>query len=72
LNLAAVAQFVWYLVVASPQSGMVIMPDSFNTQQECAAAVEEYAKSKPTAGWVLQCIPGASFSEEGEPEASPN
>lgn len=70
--MAAVAQFVWYLVVASPQSGMVIMPDSFNTQQECAAAIAEYAKSKPAAGWVLQCIPGASFSDEEEPAEGQN
>ena len=51
---------------------MVIMPDSFNSQQECAAAIAEYAKSKPAAGWVLQCIPGASFSDEEEPAEGQN
>lgn len=51
---------VWYLVVAGPQGGMVVLPSTFDTRAQCAAAIAEYQKEPAPAGWTVQCIPSAS------------
>jgi hypothetical protein len=55
--MAAAATFVWWLVVASPQGGMVVMPNSFDTRDACMAAVTEFQKNAGQANWVMQCVP---------------
>lgn len=67
---------VWYLVVAAPQGGMVVLPSTFDTHEQCASAITEYQKTTPPAGWAVQCIPGASpyaddLSDEGSAPATP-
>jgi hypothetical protein len=54
---AAATTFVWWLVVASPQGGMVVMPNSFDTRDACMAAVTEFQKNTGQANWVMQCVP---------------
>lgn len=51
---------VWYLVVAGPQGGMVVLPSTFDTRDQCTSAVTEYQKQPVPAGWSLSCIPSAS------------
>ena len=51
---------VWNLVVAGPQGGMVVLPSSFDTREQCASAITEYQKQPTPAGWSVQCIPSAS------------
>ena len=58
--------FVWYLVIAGPQGGMVMVPSYFDTRADCTAAVAEYQKQPATPGWSLQCVPGPSlYDDEG-------
>ncbi|HEY4192332.1 MAG TPA: hypothetical protein VGM46_06770 [Mesorhizobium sp.] len=51
---------VWYMVVAGPQGGMVVLPSTFDTRDQCTSAVTEYQKTPAPAGWTVQCIPSAS------------
>ncbi|WP_315919571.1 hypothetical protein [Mesorhizobium sp. SP-1A] len=51
---------VWYLVVAGPQGGMVVLPSTFDTREQCASAIAEYQKQPAPNGWTVQCIPSAS------------
>jgi hypothetical protein len=55
--MAAAATFIWWLVVSSPQGGMVVMPNSFDTRDACMAAVTEFQKNAGQANWVMQCVP---------------
>jgi hypothetical protein len=68
---AAVA-YIWYLVVAGPGGGMVVMPSAFETRDECVAAIAEYRKTPTEVGWSLQCIPTASSFMEGEDYGEPS
>jgi hypothetical protein len=51
---------VWYLVVAGPQGGMVVLPSTFDTRDQCASAITEYQKQPVPNGWSVSCIPSAS------------
>ena len=64
---------IWYMVVAGPQGGMVVLPSTFDTREQCASAITEYQKATPPAGWTVQCIPGASpyADDMEEDQASP-
>jgi hypothetical protein len=60
---------VWYLVIAGPQGGMVVLPSTFDTRDQCTSAVAEYQKQPTPAGWSVQCVPSASpFADEGDAE----
>jgi len=60
---------VWYLVIAGPQGGMVVLPSTFDTREQCTSAVAEYQKQPTPAGWSVQCVPSASpFADEGDNE----
>lgn len=60
---------VWYLVIAGPQGGMVVLPSTFDTREQCTSAITEYQKQPTPAGWSVQCVPSASpFADEGESE----
>lgn len=63
--MAAAVTFVWWLVVASGQGGMVIMPNPFDNHDACQAAIAEMQKSPLPANWVAYCVPTAdqSFAE---------
>ena len=64
--MASTAALLWYLVIAGPQGGIVILPTSFDTREQCAAAISEYQKQPTPAGWSLQCLPSASpFASNG-------
>ncbi|TIO07598.1 hypothetical protein [Mesorhizobium sp.] len=66
---ASSVALVWYLVVAGPQGGMVVLPSTFDTREQCTFAVTEYQKQPTPAGWGVQCVPSASpFADEGESE----
>lgn len=58
----AAATFVWWLVIAGPQGGMVVMPNPFDSRDACQAAITEYQKNQPPKDWVLQCVPTADQS----------
>ncbi len=58
--MSATIALVWYLVVAGPQGGMVVLPSSFDTHEQCASAITEYQKTPAPAGWSVQCVPSAS------------
>jgi hypothetical protein len=62
--MTAAATFVWWLVVANPQGGMVVMPNPFDSRDSCMAAVAEFEKNTPPQNWVTQCIPTADQSFE--------
>lgn len=63
--------FVWYLVVAGPQGGLVALQGYFDTREQCAAAVAEFQK-QPTPGWSVQCVPSASpYGDEELDDAAP-
>lgn len=67
--MATTAALVWYLVVAGPQGGMVILPSTFDTREQCTNAITEYHKQPTPAGWSLQCVPNASpFANNGSAE----
>jgi hypothetical protein len=60
---------VWYLVVAGPQGGMVVLPSTFDTRDQCTSAVTEYQKQPMPAGWAVSCIPSASpYADMGDDE----
>jgi hypothetical protein len=66
---ASSVALVWYLVIAGPQGGMVVLPSTFDTREQCTSAVTEYQKQPTPAGWAVQCVPSASpFADEGESE----
>jgi len=52
---------VWYLVIAGPQGGMVVLPSMFDTREQCTSAITEYQKQPTPASWSVQCVPSASF-----------
>lgn len=58
--MASTVALVWYLVVAGPQGGMVVLPSTFDTREQCTSAITEYQKQPAPAGWSVQCIPSAS------------
>ncbi|MFC3208546.1 MAG: hypothetical protein WA973_03240 [Mesorhizobium sp.] len=67
---------VWYMVVAGPQGGMVVLPSTFDTRDQCTSAIAEYQKTTPPAGWTVQCIPSASpyaddMDEDGSTQEQP-
>ncbi|TIX93428.1 MAG: hypothetical protein E5V17_05905, partial [Mesorhizobium sp.] len=45
---------VWYLVIAGPQGGMVVLPSTFDTREQCTNAVTEYQKQPTPQGWAVQ------------------
>ena len=51
---------VWYLVIAGPQGGMVVLPSTFDTREQCTNAITEYQKQPTPAGWAVNCVPSAS------------
>lgn len=64
---------VWYLIVASPQGGMVVLPSTFDTREQCDSAIVEYQKIPAPSGWQVQCVPSASpyvddLGAEDQPE----
>ncbi|PBC03028.1 hypothetical protein [Mesorhizobium sp. WSM3860] len=60
---------VWYLVIAGPQGGMVVLPSTFDTREQCSNAIAEYQKQPTPQGWAVQCVPSASpFTDEGDAE----
>ncbi|ESW63354.1 hypothetical protein X773_27545 [Mesorhizobium sp. LSJC285A00] len=60
---------VWYLVIAGPQGGMVVLPSTFDTREQCTNAITEYQKQPTPAGWAVNCVPSASpFTDEGDAE----
>jgi hypothetical protein len=67
--MASTAALIWYLVIAGPQGGMVVLPSTFDTREQCAAAITEYQKQPAPTGWSLQCVPDASpFANNGSAE----
>jgi len=67
---------VWYLVVAGPQGGMVVLPSTFDTRDQCTSAITEYQKQPVPAGWSVSCIPSASpyaddMNEDGGADTAP-
>ncbi len=48
---AAAATFVWWLLVSSPQGGLVVMPNSFANRDACMAAITEFQKNAPQQNW---------------------
>jgi hypothetical protein len=60
--MASSVALIWYLVIAGPQDGMVVLPSAFDTRQQCAAAITEYQKQPTPTGWSVQCVPSASFN----------
>ena len=52
---------IWHLIVAGPQGGLVVLPGTFDTREQCASAITEYQKQPAPAGWALQCVPDASL-----------
>ncbi|MGX5799641.1 hypothetical protein ACWGS9_00135 [Bradyrhizobium sp. Arg314] len=64
--MAPTAALIWYLAIAGPQGGLVVLPSSFDTREQCANAITEYQKQPTPAGWSLQCVPNASpFANSG-------
>lgn len=67
--MASTVALVWYLVIAGPQGGMVVLPSTFDKREQCTAAITEYQKQPTPTGWSVQCIPGASlFANNGSSE----
>ncbi|TIU67812.1 MAG: hypothetical protein E5W13_31065, partial [Mesorhizobium sp.] len=54
---ASSVALVWYLVIAGPQGGMVVLPSTFDTREQCTSAITEYQKQPTPAGWSVQCVP---------------
>ncbi len=42
------------------RGGMVVLPSTFDTREQCASAITEYQKQPTPNGWTVQCIPSAS------------
>ena len=58
---------VWYLVIAGPQGGMVVLPSTFDTREQCTNAITEYQKQPTPAGWAVNYVPsGTPFIDEGD------
>lgn len=67
--MASSAALIWYLAIAAPHGGIVILPGSFDTREQCAAAISDYQKQATQAGWSVQCVPAASpFASNGSAE----
>jgi len=67
--MASTAALIWYLVIAGPHGGIVVLPSTFDTREQCATAITEYQKQPAPAGWSLQCVPDASpFANNGSAE----
>ncbi|WP_322419524.1 hypothetical protein [Mesorhizobium huakuii] len=67
--MTSTAALIWYLVIAGPQGGMVVLPSTFDKREQCTAAIVEYQKQPTPPGWTLQCIPSASqFTNNGSAE----
>ncbi|MFD1984200.1 hypothetical protein ACFSOZ_16235 [Mesorhizobium newzealandense] len=64
--MAPTTALIWYLVIAGPQGGMALLPSSFDTREQCAAAIAEYQKQPTPAGWSIQCVPSASFLSDAQ------
>ena len=62
--MASTVALVWYLVIAGPQGGMVVLSSTFDEREQCTAAITEYQKQPTPAGWSVQCVPSASFSTD--------
>ena len=70
--MSSTVALVWYLIVAGPPGGMVVVPSTFDTRDQCAAAITEYQKQPTPAGWSVQCVPGGAYvgDAEGDPADS--
>jgi hypothetical protein len=69
IPMASTAALIWYLVIAGPQGGLVVLPSTFDTREQCSTAITEYQKQPAPAGWSLQCVPSASpFADNGSAE----
>ncbi|WP_095081918.1 hypothetical protein [Mesorhizobium sophorae] len=67
--MASTTALIWYLVIAGPQGGLVVLPSTFDTREQCATAITEYQKQPAPVGWSLQCVPSASpFADNGSAE----
>jgi len=67
--MASTTALIWYLVIAGPQGGLVVLPSTFDTREQCSTAITEYQKQPAPAGWSLQCVPSASpFADNGSAE----
>ncbi|RUX05461.1 hypothetical protein EOA30_12260 [Mesorhizobium sp. M8A.F.Ca.ET.059.01.1.1] len=63
--MASTAVLIWYLAIAGPTGGLMVLPGSFDTREQCAAAITEYQK-QAAPGWLLQCVPNPSpFAANG-------
>lgn len=63
------AVLAWYLGVAGPQGGLVVLPTTFDKREQCTAAITEYQKQPTPAGWSMQWVPSASpYLENGSAE----
>ncbi len=66
---ASSVALVWYLVIAGPQGGMVVLPSTFDTREQCTNAIAEYQKQPTLSGWSVQCVPSAApFTDECDNE----
>ena len=65
------AALFWYLVVAGPQGGLVVMPNGFYTREDCEQALAEYHKKPAPAGWSLSCVPDGAYDGNGSTEEAP-
>ncbi|WP_027062549.1 hypothetical protein [Mesorhizobium loti] len=60
---------VWYMIIAGPGGGMVVLPTTFDKREQCTAAIAEYQKQPTPTGWSIQCVPSASpFTDNGSAE----
>ncbi|MBR2687042.1 MAG: hypothetical protein IKE42_04265 [Aquamicrobium sp.] len=68
--MSSTVALVWYLVVAGPQGGMVVLPSTFDNREQCAGAITEFQKQQPApTGWTVQCVPSASpYADMGDDE----
>ena len=49
--MASTVALIWYLVIAGPQGGMVVLPSTFDKREQCTAAITAYQKRPTPAGW---------------------
>src|SRR6266403_89269 len=70
--MASTVTLVWYLVIAGPQGGMVVLPSTFDTREQCTNAVTEYQKQPTPTGWAVQCVPRKSRSPSASTVAAPS
>ena len=62
---------VWYLIVAGPGGGMVVLPSTFDTRDQCTSAITEYQKQSVPQGWSVSCVPSASPYVDDQGDAEP-